>query len=76
MVAPRRLHNRLQVPMNLGIHEDNSVEQFVDYRVPRLFERFRYNIEFLISLAIYSVLCNRYRSDMLTGGEESALVPG
>jgi hypothetical protein len=69
MVAPRRLHDRLQVPMNLGIHEDNPVEQFVYYRVPRLFERFCYDSEFLISLAIHFALCIGYRSDMLTGRE-------
>lgn len=68
MFASRRLHNRLlQIPMNLGCYENNPVKQFAHHRVPRLFERFRYNIEFLISLAVYSVLCNGYRSDMLTG---------
>ena len=57
--------------MNLGLHENNPVEQFVHHLASRLIERFRYDIEFLVSLAIYSVLCNGYRSHMLAGGGKS-----
>ena len=72
MVTPRRLYNQLlQVTMRLWIHENNPVEQFVHYRVLRLIERLCYNIEPLISLAVYSVLCNGYRSDMLMRGGKS-----